>query len=243
MLFLLWLALCLLGLSLFLLPPALWIRELYTRYSGWRRVTCPENRQPAAVSLDARRAAATGMHGHPDLRLCDCTRWPERANCGHPCLAEAVHAEPWMPDAPRPATKPIHHLPVVLAAFTAWCMGAIWHSQYAFRPRWMHAVGLTYAQVRQIRWSLTPHLLTFAVCLLFAYGVAWLLAVSHRKGVVPGVLVSLLLCGAVVAAGGYGIARLPHDLLLIEAGYLVLTSLTVGTVVGGLWDRLVLPSP
>ena len=242
MLFLLWLALCLLGLFLFALPPALWIRELHARYSGWRRVTCPENHQSAAVSIDARHAAATGLHGHPDLRLCDCTRWPDRANCGHPCLDQAAHAEPWTPDAPTPAVKPIHHLPIFIAAFAAWCLGAVWHAQYSFRPRWMHAVGITWAQVRQIRWSLAPHLLTFAVCLLFAYGVAWLLAVSHRKGVLPGVLSALLLGAAVAAASAYGLARLPHDLLLIEGGYAVLAILTVGTIVGGLGDKLVLRS-
>ena len=241
MLFLLWLALCLLGLLLFALPPTLWLREMYIRYSGWRRVTCPENHQPAAVSLDARHAAATGLHGHPDLRLCDCTRWPQRASCGHPCLAQAVHAEAWTPDAPRPGAKPIHHLPVFLAAFAAWCLGAVWHAQATLRPRWMSAVGLTYAQVRQIRWSLAPHLLTFGVCLLFAYGVAWLLAVSHRKGALPGVLMALLLGAAVSLASGYGLARLPHDLLLIEAGYAFLAILTMGAIVGRLFDGLVLP--
>jgi len=242
MLFLLWILLCLLALLLFLLPPAIWMRTLYRRYAGWRRVTCPENHQPAAVSLDARHAAATGMHGHPDLRLCDCTRWPERENCGHPCLDQAAHAEPWTPGEITVDTKPIHHLPIFLAAFAAWCLGAVWHAQYTLRPRWMHAVGLTYQQVRQIRWSLAPHLLTFAVCLLFAYGVAWLLAVSHRKGVLPGVVMAVLLGGALAAASAVGLARLPHDLLLIEAGYAVLASLTVGAIVGGLSDKMVLPS-
>jgi hypothetical protein len=73
-----------------------------------------------------------------------------------------------------------------------------------FRERWMHAVGLAHAQVKEIVWWLSPHLLTAAVCLLFAYGVAWLLAVSHRKG--------------------------------------VLATLTVGAIVGGLFDKLVLRS-
>lgn len=241
MLFLLWLVLCLIGLFLLALPFALWIRELHQRYSGWRRVTCPENHQPAAISLDGRHAAATGLHGHPDLLLCDCTRWPEHANCGHPCLTQALHAEPYTPEV-RVDTKPIYHLPIVLAAFAAWCLGAVWHAQYTFRPRWMQAVGLTWAQARQIRWFLAPHLLTFAVCLLFAYGVAWLLAVSHRKGVLSGVLMALLLSAAVAAASWIGLARLPHDLLVIEAGYAVLATLTMGAIVGGLYDKLILRS-
>jgi len=242
MLFLLWLALCVVAVSLILLFPALWRRDTYRRYSGWRRVACPENQQPAAVMMDARHAAATGMHGCPDLRLADCTRWPERSRCGQACLSQAVQAEPYSPAAVKVGSKPIHHLPIALAAFAAWCLGAIWHSQYLFRTRWMDAVGLTRAQVRQIRWWYSPHLLTAAVCLLFAYGVAWLLAVCHRKGVLPGLLMSTLLCGAVVAASWYGIAGLPHDLLVMEAGYVILATLTIGAIVGGLSDKLVLPS-
>ena len=89
-------------------------------------------------------------------------------------------------------------------------------------------------------WWLSPHLLTAAVCLLFAYGVAWLLAVSHRKGVLQGVLMSALLFCAVFVASWFGIARMPHDLFVIEAGYAVLATLTVGAIVGGLYDKLVL---
>jgi len=242
MLLLIWLVLCVVAGSILLLPLALWLREIYRQYSGSRLVGCPENQQPAAVSIDARHAAATGVDGCPDLRLSECTRWPERSNCNQACLSQAVQMEPYTPGEVKLGTKQIYHLPIVLAAFAAWYLGMIWHSHYMFRARWMDAVGLTHAQVKQIVWWLSPHLLTAAVCLLFAYGVAWLLAVSHRKGVLPGVLMSVVLCGAVVATSWYGIARLPHDLLVIEAGYAVLATFTVGAIVGGLYDKLVLPS-
>lgn len=240
MLFLIWLVLCLFLAFLVILPSALWVRAIYRRYSGWRRVTCPENQQPAAVSVDAHYAAATGVHGLPALRLCDCTRWPERAQCGQPCLSQAAWAEP---EASRPGGitgKRIYHLPIILAAVAAWCLGAFWHAQYSFRPRWMDALGLTHAQIREIRWWFSPHLLTFAACLLFAYGVAWLLAVCHWKGVLPGVLLSVVLGSAIIAANWMGLAGLPHDLLMIEAGYAVLAMVVVGATVGGLYDRLVL---
>lgn len=242
MLLLLWLVLCIVAASLLLLPLVLWRREIYRRYSGSRLVTCPENQHPAAVNIDIHHAAATGLDGCPELRLADCTRWPESANCSRPCLSQAIEAEAYAPPQMKPRTKPIYHLPVVLAAFAAWCLGAIWHSQYLFRTRWMDAVGLTHAQVKAMVWWYSPHLLTGAVCLLFAYGVAWLLAVCHRKGVLQGLLMSVLLCGAVVAATGYGLARLPHDLLVIEAGYIVLATLSMGAIIGGLSDKLVLPS-
>jgi hypothetical protein len=242
MLFLIWLVLCLVALSLILLLPALRLREVYRRYSGSRLVACPENQQPAAVSMDARHAAATGIDGPPDLRLCDCTRWPERAKCGQACLSQAVQAQPYTPVEGKPGAKPIHHLPIVLAAFAAWYLGIIWNSQYIFRTRVLHAIGLTPAQVKPMAWWYAAHLLTVAICLLFAYGVAWLLVVCHRKGVLPGLLMSVLLSGAVVAASWHGIAGLPHDLLVIEAGYIVLATFIVGAMVGGLYDKFVLPS-
>lgn len=240
MLFLIWLVVCLLGVCVMLLPAAIWTRALYRRYSGSRLVACPENHESAVVHIDARHAAATGIHGRPDLRLCDCTRWPERANCDQPCLAQAAEPEP--PSEVRVRAKRIYHLPILLAAFAAWCLGAIWHAQYFFRPRWTDTLGLTRVQVKQIVWWISPHLLTFAICLLFAYGVAWLLAAFHRKGVLPGVLMALLLSGAVTATNWYGIARLPHDLFMMEAGYAALAVLIVGAVVGGLSDKLRLPT-
>lgn len=243
MFLLIWLVLCLVAVPLITLPLVLWRREIYKRYSGSRLVACPENQQLAAVSIDTRLAASSGIDGQPDLRLCECTRWPERANCDQKCLSQALQAGPCAAGEVKISTKKIHHLPILLAAFVAWCLGAIWHSQAMFRARWIAAAGLTHAQVKQIVWWLSPHLLTAAVCLLFAYGVAWLLAVSHRKGVFYGVLCSLLLCGAVVASTWYGLARLPHDLLAIEAGFVILATFTIGAIVGGLYDQLVLPSP
>ncbi|MGA8086920.1 MAG: DUF1761 domain-containing protein [Terracidiphilus sp.] len=242
MFFLIWLVLFLVVVSFLLLLPASWHRAIYERYSGGRPVACPENQQPAVVSIDVRHAAVAVMDGRPNLRLSDCTRWPERSKCNQECLSQAIQAEPYKPGEVKAGRKQIYHLPVLLAAFAAWYVGAIWHSHYMFREQWLQAVGLTHAQVKQIVWWLSPHLLTAGVCLLFAYGVAWLLAVSHRKGVLQGVLMSVLLCGALIATTWFGIARLPHDLFLIEAGYIALASLTVGALVGGLYDRLVLPS-
>lgn len=230
------------GSLILLLPIALWQREIYKKYSGSRLIGCPENEQLAAVSIDARHAALTGIDGNPDLRLCDCTRWPERSNCNRGCLAQVVKAEPYTPGEAKGRKKQIYHLPIFLAAFAAWCLGAIWHSQYLFRPRWMDAVGLTHTQVKQMVWWYWPHLLTAAVCLLFAYGVASLLAACHRKGVLQGVLMAALLCSAVIVTSWYSIARMPHDLFVIEAGYTLLATIMVGAIVGGLYDRLVLPS-
>lgn len=59
-------------------------------FRGKRLVTCPETKRPAAVEVDAKHAAASvfSMQDHPDLRLQDCSRWPERKDCGQECLAQ-----------------------------------------------------------------------------------------------------------------------------------------------------------
>lgn len=242
MFLLIWFVLCLAAVCLLMLPLALWQREVYRRFSGGRLVACPENRQSAAVRIDARHAALTGVDGNPDVRLADCTRWPERSDCKRGCLAQAIHARPCAPREAKVRKKQIYHLPILLAAFAAWYAGLIWHAQFVFRPRWLDAIGLTHAHAQA--WSNEVHLLMAAACLLLAYGVASLLTLCHRKGVLQGILMSVLLCGAVIATNWYGIARLPHDLLAIEAGYTALAASIVGIIVGGLHNKLVLtPRP
>jgi hypothetical protein len=65
----------------------------YVRMRGARVVACPENEQPAAVTVDARRAALTAAAGHERLRLDSCSRWPEKAGCGQECLKQ-IEAQP-----------------------------------------------------------------------------------------------------------------------------------------------------
>jgi hypothetical protein len=242
MLILFWLVLCLAGASLILLPLFIWRHQVFEQFSGSRLVACPEDQRPAAVGIDALHAAATGVDGCPELRLSSCTRWPERANCDQACLAQAIRGEAYPAGKRKSPTKQIYHLPVLVAAAAAWYLGLIWHSHYLFRTQWMEAIGVTPAQLKgMVGWN-AAHVLTVTVCLLFAYGVAWLLAVCHRKGVLPGILMSVLLCGAVLATSWYGIARLPRELLAIEAGYMVLAAVIVGAIVGGLYNKLVLTS-
>lgn len=65
----------------------------YFRYRGQRLVTCPETQQPAAVRVDAGKAAATTLIGEKLVRLDQCSRWPEKRNCGQECLSQ-VNADP-----------------------------------------------------------------------------------------------------------------------------------------------------
>jgi hypothetical protein len=60
----------------------------YYRLRGTRLVTCPETCEPVAVEVKTARAALSSLAGEPSFRLRDCTRWPERRNCGQECLAQ-----------------------------------------------------------------------------------------------------------------------------------------------------------
>lgn len=69
-----------------------WLVRAYLRYRGVRLITCPETETHEAVVVDAGHAAVTALIGRPELRLADCTRWPERQACGQACLAQILAA-------------------------------------------------------------------------------------------------------------------------------------------------------
>jgi uncharacterized protein DUF1761 len=241
MLPLFWLLLVLLAVSAVVVMPVLLGWEFFKQYRGVRAVSCPENHQRVAVSFNALRAAATQLAGRPRLEIAECTRWPERADCGQECLHDAQQTPEYTKGEIAPSKhKAIYHLPVLIAAIAAWVLGAIWHSHYLLRAQWMDAVGLSRSEVHQLVWTLTPHLLSFAVLLLFAYWVAWVLAWRKEKGPWRGALIAIALWAAIAATGlaVSGLQGLSGDLLKIELSYTVLASLVVGLVVGGLSGRL-----
>jgi hypothetical protein len=78
------------GVLLFRSIPAM---QAYCTYRGRRLVRCPETQQTAAVNVAARQAAASALWGNSTLRLDQCSRWPERQNCGQECLQQ-IEADP-----------------------------------------------------------------------------------------------------------------------------------------------------
>ena len=141
MLLLLGLLLPLVMSSLILLMPAPW-GEIYNEYRGSRAVTCPENGRQVAVSFDAVHAAVSAFKGIPELRLSECTRWPERIKCGQKCIPKTLRTEPYTRGEVQVRTKRIYHLPILIAAFAGSYVGAVWHSHYLFRARWITDLGL-----------------------------------------------------------------------------------------------------
>lgn len=64
---------------------------VFLRSRGARMVACPETRELAAVKVNALRAALSALRGRTQIRLNECSRWPQRADCGQECL-DAIHA-------------------------------------------------------------------------------------------------------------------------------------------------------
>jgi len=65
----------------------------YLRYRGKRVITCPETANHAAVHVNVVNAARDAVFGEQHLRLDECSRWPERQNCGQECLSQ-IEADP-----------------------------------------------------------------------------------------------------------------------------------------------------
>ena len=67
---------------------------VWRRFRGTRVITCPENLEPAAVRVDAMRAAKwQAIAGETSLQLSTCSRWPEMPGCGQECLSQ-IEASP-----------------------------------------------------------------------------------------------------------------------------------------------------
>jgi hypothetical protein len=83
--------LALFAVLVLLLLGALVLIPIIRVYRGTRLVACPETKRPAAVELDALRAAFPLLGDELGrFRLSSCSRWPEKAGCGQECLSEVV---------------------------------------------------------------------------------------------------------------------------------------------------------
>ena len=81
-----------LGASMFVVRMVPSVRA-YFRLKGKRLVTCPETHIPEAVNVAAGEAALGVFFNEPTLRLKQCSRWPERQDCGQDCLQQ-VETDP-----------------------------------------------------------------------------------------------------------------------------------------------------
>jgi hypothetical protein len=80
-------AVLVLAAGLFVLRAIPGIRA-YWEFRGKRLVTCPETHASEAVNVAAAEAGLGAFFNEPTLRLKECSRWPERQNCGQDCLQQ-----------------------------------------------------------------------------------------------------------------------------------------------------------
>jgi hypothetical protein len=90
----LWIAVAILVIAaaLFVSRAILFVRA-YFGYRGKRLVTCPETHKAEAVDVAAGKAAGHAFLSEANLRLKQCSRWPERQDCGQDCLQQ-IEADP-----------------------------------------------------------------------------------------------------------------------------------------------------
>lgn len=73
------------GLFIFRAIPGI---RTFLEFRGKRLITCPENHKTEAVEVAAGEAAVGAFLSEPTLRLKECSRWPERQDCGQECLKQ-----------------------------------------------------------------------------------------------------------------------------------------------------------
>jgi hypothetical protein len=72
---------------------ALLVGRRYRPFRATRLVVCPDDCATAAVELDATHALWSSItRDRPELRLDNCSRWPDKESCGAPCLGQIERA-------------------------------------------------------------------------------------------------------------------------------------------------------
>jgi hypothetical protein len=73
------------GLFIFRAIPGV---RAYFGFRGKRLIVCPETHKAEAVDVAAGQAALGAFLSEPTLTLKQCSRWPERRDCGQECLQQ-----------------------------------------------------------------------------------------------------------------------------------------------------------
>ena len=79
------------ALSILVAAVVVWLTDaarVFFRYRGKMLFTCPETGKAACGKVAAADAARSSLTGRPKIYLSECSRWPERRNCGQECLSQ-----------------------------------------------------------------------------------------------------------------------------------------------------------
>jgi len=237
MLLLYWMLFFLIGFALFLLMPSLIGLTIYQRYRGPRAITCPEEHRAASVTIDARYAAFTGMAATEQLRLADCSLWPEHGGCAQRCIDQAKSV-PAIPESTQPARVlwfPVHFPAWLTASAVFWVLGMFWYSdRYLFRDRWVSLAGYDPQTIHHLVRTWAPHLITWVVAMTCTLGIAWALEIFGHHNLKSGIQVGLgfwLVISVAIAAAVLRSSS-PYELIWIHAGYALLACTAAGAIMG-----------
>ena len=78
-------AIAAIGVSYVMVPVGL---SVFADFRKPKELICPENGEPAHVTVDATYAAMTSAVGMNRRGLDGCSRWPERGACNRSCLSQ-----------------------------------------------------------------------------------------------------------------------------------------------------------
>ncbi len=126
----------------------------------------------------------------------------------------------------------ISYLAIIVAAIVKFAIGAAWYSPALFAKQWQSLTGQTEAQVRA---GLVPALVAEAIGdLIMAYVLARFVA-AFGFGFGGGLMVGFMAWlgfVATVMANQIFYERKPQQLVVINAGYLLVSLLVMGAVLG-----------
>jgi hypothetical protein len=128
----------------------------------------------------------------------------------------------------------ISYLAVIVAAVVKFALGAAWYSPVLFAKQWQSLTGQSAADVRA---GLMPALIAEAIGdLIMAYVLARFVAAfgfGFNSGVLVGFMAWLGFV-ATVMANQIFYERKPQQLVMINAGYILVALLVMGAILG-LW--------
>ena len=127
----------------------------------------------------------------------------------------------------------ISWLAVIIAAVVKFAIGAGWYAPQVFGKQWQQLIGLTPAQVQA---GLMPALIAEAIGdLIMAYILARFAAYYGATDLVQGAVVGFMAWlgfVATVMANQIFYERKPQQLVAINAGYMLVSLVVMGAIVG-----------
>lgn len=129
----------------------------------------------------------------------------------------------------------INHFAVWLAVLLQQVLGFVWY-HLLFGPAWLASLGMTPEQMQGRSWQFA---IAVGCGLLAAYGLAWLMAITGRRGLMQGLAMGLFV--GVAFAGStvllrYAFIPAVWPAAWIDTGVTVAAALLTGAVLG-LWPK------